>query len=423
MKTVAIIGAQWGDEGKGKITDYLSQKSDVVVRYQGGNNAGHTIIVEDKKTILHLIPSGILHPKCTSVIAHGVVFDPVAFFEELADVEKNVQVTPNNLKISFNCSVITSYHKLLDATREGKSTQKIGTTCKGIGPCYEDKTSRKGLKLGHLLNKEILTERLKVSLEEKIPLFESFYKVEYPAIEEEVERLHELGKKLEPFLCDTFSYLDKASSEGKKILFEGAQGILLDIDYGSYPFVTSSNTTTGGIHTGSLAPGGKIDEVIGIAKAYTTRVGEGPFPTELFDKVGEDIQTKGHEFGATTGRRRRCGWVDLPLLKYAVKAANLTSVALTKLDILSDFESLKVCYAYEFEGREYDCAYPGLDLYKVKPLYKEFKGFTDKFDGAHNSPELNAYLNFIEDALGVPLGILAYGPERSQIKFNREYFQ
>jgi adenylosuccinate synthase len=422
MKTVAIIGAQWGDEGKGKITDYLSQKSDMVVRYQGGNNAGHTIIVKDKKTILHLIPSGILHENCVSVISHGVVFDPVAFFEELADVEKTVAITPKNLKISLNCSVVTSYHKLLDSIREEQSNQKIGTTCKGIGPCYEDKTSRKGLKLSHLLDKEVLKKRLEISLEEKITLFETLYKTDYPGLDSEVEKLYALGKRLAPYLCDTFSLIDEAGKENKNILYEGAQGILLDIDYGSYPYVTSSNTTTGGIFTGSLAPSGRVDEVIGIAKAYTTRVGEGPFPTELFDQMGEDIQTKGHEFGATTGRRRRCGWVDLPLLRYAVKAASLTSVALTKLDILSDFEGIKICYAYEFEGKEYDCAYPGLDLYKVKPLYKEFTGFKDTFDGSEYSPELKEYLSYIEDNIGVPLGIIAYGPERQQITFNKDYF-
>jgi adenylosuccinate synthase len=426
MKTVAIVGAQWGDEGKGKITDYLSQKSDLVVRYQGGNNAGHTIIVDGQKTVLHLIPSGIMHKNCTSVIAHGVVFDPSAFFDEVASVSHSCTITPENLRISGNCSIITSYHKILDATREDQGAQKIGTTCKGIGPCYEDKTSRKGLKLSHLLDKEFLRKRLMISLEEKIPLFETFYKVPYPDPEEEVERLFALGQRLAPFITDTFSLIDQAAKENKKILYEGAQGILLDIDYGSYPYVTSSSTSTGGIFTGSLAPGGKVDEVIGIAKAYTTRVGEGPFPTELSTPIGVAIQKKGHEFGATTGRKRRCGWIDLPLLKYSAKAANLTSIALTKVDVLADFDSIQVCYAYEYEGKEFDCAYPGLDLYKVKPLYKEFKGFTDKFDSdeaCNNlSTELKAYMSYIEEKIETPIGILAYGPDRKQVLFNKEYF-
>ncbi|MCP4912356.1 MAG: adenylosuccinate synthase [Oligoflexia bacterium] len=424
MQSLAIIGSQWGDEGKGKITDLLGQKCDVVVRYQGGNNAGHTIIVGTKKIVLHLIPSGILHDHCVSVIGHGVVFDPRAFKEELEDVKRGgIDVTPQKLRISENCSVITFYNKLLDGQREAKGPVKIGTTGKGIGPAYEDKTSRKGIKLKDLMNKEVLRAKLEANLIEKAVLFDHLYKVDYPAVEEEVEKLFELGKLIEPFLCDTFSFLDESIQQDKRVLYEGAQGVLLDIDYGSYPFVTSSSTSAGGIYTGAGLPGKYVDEVLGITKAYTTRVGEGPFPTELFDEVGEKIQRIGGEFGATTGRKRRCGWLDLPLLKYTVKASNITSIALTKLDVLSGIENLKLCYAYEYEGKEIDCAYPGIDLAKVKPLMKDMKTFNDDFKDNNQSSELQEYIDTIEKAVGIKVGILAHGPERSEIKFKQDYFQ
>ncbi len=421
MKSLAIIGSQWGDEGKGKITDLLSLKSDVVVRYQGGNNAGHTIIVEDKKVVLHLIPSGILHDHCASVIGHGVVFDPEAFEKEVEKVRASgITITPEKLKISGNCTVITMYNKLLDGQRESKGPVKIGTTGKGIGPAYEDKVSRKGIKLKDLLNYDILLEKLSANLMEKECLFKNLYDCQYPSAKEEAQRLFELGKIVEPFITDTFSFLDQCKKEDKKILFEGAQGILLDIDYGSYPFVTSSSTSFGGIYTGAGMPGGSVDEVLGITKAYTTRVGEGPFPTELFSELGESIQKKGNEFGATTGRKRRCGWLDLPLLKYAVKSSNLTSIALTKLDVLCDIEGLKICTKYKYEGREIDCAYPGIDLSKVEPILEDVTTFSDDFK-SELSPAINTYIKRIEDALEIPVGILAYGPERSEIKFLKEF--
>jgi adenylosuccinate synthase len=422
MQSLAIVGSQWGDEGKGKITDLLGQKCDLVVRFQGGNNAGHTIIVGDKKIVLHLIPSGILHSHCTSVIGHGVVFDPRAFKEELEDIEKSgVSITPKNLKISQNCSVITHYNRLLDAQRESKGPIKIGTTGKGIGPGYEDKVTRKGLKLKDLLDKNVLLTKLRANLIEKEILFKHLYNVEFPSVEQETEELFELGLLLKPFLCDTFSFIDHSLQQNKKVLYEGAQGVLLDIDYGSYPFVTSSNTSAGGIYTGAGVSAGGVNEVLGITKAYTTRVGEGPFPTELFDEVGENIQKVGHEFGATTGRKRRCGWLDLPLLKYSVKASNITSLALTKLDILSKIDTLKVCTAYRYQGEEIDCAYPGIDLSKVEPIYKDMKCFTDDFTGELSS-EIQEYIEIIEKTVGIPVGMLAYGPERSQIKLNKEYF-
>lgn len=422
MKSLAIIGAQWGDEGKGKITDLLGMQCDVVIRFQGGNNAGHTIIVNEKKIVLHQIPSGILHPHCMSIIAHGVVFEPEAFFNEVESIQNDIKVTSKNLMISLNATVITRYHKLLDSIRESKGKKKIGTTGKGIGPAYEDKISRKAIKVKDLLNYEDLKQKLEIALEEKLFLFENLYKIEVPSIEEEAQRLFEYGKKIAPFIQDTFSKIDQFIKEDKKILFEGAQGVLLDIDYGSYPYVTSSSTGAAGIYSGAGVPNGIIDEKLGIVKAYTTRVGEGPMPTEISETIGDTIQRIGNEFGATTGRRRRCGWLDLPILKYSVKASNLTSIALTKVDVLSGLDELKVCYAYEIDGKEYDCAYPGLNLENAKPLYKVFSPFADNFSSENYSTELKEYIEHIEQNLEVPVGILAFGPERDQIHFRKSYF-
>lgn len=422
MKSLAIIGAQWGDEGKGKITDLLGSKCDYVVRYQGGNNAGHTIIVDGKKTVLHLIPSGILHDNCVSVIGHGLVLDPEAFKTELEEVQSVISVTPEKLKISMNCSVITYYNKLLDGQRESKGPVKIGTTGKGIGPAYEDKVSRRGIKVKDLFDYDKLVKKLEMNIIEKRVLFSQYYDVQFPSPVEEAKRLFELGKLIQPFTCDTFLLLDQAHSKGKKILFEGAQGILLDIDYGSYPFVTSSNTSIGGIYTGAGVPGKTVEEVLGITKAYTTRVGEGPFPTELDCEMGEELQQKGHEFGATTGRRRRCGWIDLPLLKYTVKASNLTSIALTKVDVLSGLKELKVCTGYKYEGQEITCSSPDIDLERAEPIYKECKVFHDNFETDEFSSEFKEYIQTIEEFVGVPVGMISHGPDRKQIRFMKDYF-
>jgi adenylosuccinate synthase len=421
MQTLAIIGAQWGDEGKGKITDLLAEKCDLVVRYQGGHNAGHTIWVNGQKTVLHVIPSGVLHSSCLSVIGHGVVLEPENFLNELSKIKGVTNVTPDNLKLSSTATVITSYHKLLDAARENQGPEKIGTTGKGIGPAYEDKVSRRGIKVKDLLDKDTLVRRLSNGYAEKAILFKHLYQIDIPAIEEEVERLYRYGEMLKPYVTDTFSLIDQKLSEGKRVLYEGAQGILLDIDYGTYPYVTSSSTAGAGIYTGAGIPGRKLEEVIGVAKAYTTRVGEGPFPTELFDDMGIEIQTKGNEFGATTGRKRRCGWIDIPLLRYSVKCSQLTSIALTKLDILSNLKELKVCYAYEVNGKVVDCAYPGINLYNAKPLYKDFTPFKDDFSDGKASKEFEAYMSFIQESLGIPVGIYAYGPDRNQVVFRQKY--
>ena len=422
MQTMAIIGAQWGDEGKGKITDLLAEKSDLVVRYQGGHNAGHTIWVNGQKTVLHVIPSGVLHPHCTSVIGHGVVLEPENFLMELNRIQSVAKVTPGNLKVSSTATVITAYHKLLDAVRESQGTEKIGTTCKGIGPAYEDKISRRAVKVKDLFDKDALVKRLETGFAEKSLLFKNLYQVEFPALEQEVERLYKLGQSIKDYTCDTFSLIDESLSKGKRVLYEGAQGILLDVDYGTYPYVTSSSTAASGIYTGAGIPNHKLEEVIGVAKAYTTRVGEGPFPTELFDEIGNHIQIKGNEIGATTGRKRRCGWLDIPLLRYAVKASQLTSIALTKLDILSNLPTLKICYAYEVQGKTVDCAYPGIDLTQAKPLLKEFTPFKDDFADKKTSSELDSYMSFIQESLGIPVSIYAYGPDRNQIVFKKNLF-
>lgn len=421
MQTLAIIGAQWGDEGKGKITDLLAEKCDMVVRYQGGHNAGHTIWVNGVKTVLHVIPSGVLHPHCLSVIGHGVVLEPENFLAELAKIKGVTKVTPDNLKLSSTATVITSYHKLLDAARESQGPEKIGTTGKGIGPAYEDKVSRRAIKVKDLLDKDTLVRRLSNGYAEKAILFKHLYQIEIPSIEQEVERLYRYGESLKDYVTDTFSLIDDQLSKGKRVLYEGAQGILLDVDYGTYPYVTSSSTAGAGIYTGAGIPGKKLEEVIGVAKAYTTRVGEGPFPTELFDDLGSEIQIKGSEIGATTGRKRRCGWIDIPLLRYSVKCSHLTSIALTKLDILSNLKELKVCYAYEVNGKVVDCAYPGINLYNAKPLYKSFTPFTDDFASTKPSKELEVYMNYIQESLGIPVGIYAYGPDRNQIVFRQSY--
>jgi adenylosuccinate synthase len=422
MQTLAIIGAQWGDEGKGKLTDLLAEKCDLVVRYQGGHNAGHTIWVNGQKTVLHVIPSGVLHSHCLSVIGHGVVLEPENFLAELAKIKGVTKVGPENLRVSSTATVITSYHKLLDTAREAQGSEKIGTTGKGIGPAYEDKVSRRGIKVKDLLDKDTLVRRIGLGYAEKAILFKHLYQIDVPSIEEEVERLYRFGQTLKDYVTDTFSLIDSSVAQGQRILYEGAQGILLDIDYGTYPYVTSSSTAGAGIYTGAGLPGKHVEEMIGVAKAYTTRVGEGPFPTELFDEVGAYIQTTGKEIGATTGRKRRCGWLDLPLLKYSVKCSHLTSIALTKLDILTGLDQLKICHAYEVNGKVVDCAYPGINLYNARPLYKEFTPFKDSFDESRPSKELEAYISFIQEGLGIPVSIYAYGPDRNQIVFRKNFF-
>lgn len=378
--------------------------------------------MDGKKIVLHLIPSGILRPDCISIVGHGVVFDPESFCEELAQVRNFVKVDGQNLKISAQCSVITAYDKLLDACREKNAETMIGTTKRGIGPAYENKISRQGLKLKDLFHLQTLTDRLAQILSEREVLFKHLYKTPYPSLKEETERLFKLGEAVGPFMTDTFSLLEEKIKQGKKILYEGAQGILLDIDYGSYPYVTSSSTALGGIYTGAGCPGHHVEEVLGVAKAYTTRVGVGPFPTELKDATGEWLQTKGNEFGATTGRRRRCGWLDLPLLKYAKNVSGLTGLVLTKADVLIGMEKIQVCYAYEYEGKVLDSFSPNIDLNRVKPLYQTFSGFSEIGDEKNLNPHLQKYVSFIEEKVGIPVGMIAFGPERKELILRKNYF-
>lgn len=420
MSSLVIVGAQWGDEGKGKITDLLCEQYDYVIRYQGGNNAGHTIIVNQKKIILHLIPSGILHKTCTSIMAHGMAVDLESFISEISTLRENgVTIDPGNLKISPYCSLITPYHKLLDTLRESSSHyQKIGTTQKGIGPCYEDKTARVGLQLQDLRDHDLLLQKLKDNFKEKETLFDHLYKTSYPSIEEVADKLFTLGRIVLPYLEDTFLLMVKAIEDKKKLLYEGAQGVLLDLNYGTYPHVTSSNTSLGGVYTGAGSPEGEIKNILGVVKAYTTRVGQGPFPTEIHGSLSKQIQNLGKEFGATTGRLRRCGWLDLPLLKYACKVSNITTLTLTKVDILIllNLPFIQVCTHYKYRGMTLDSAYQGLDLNAVEPIYKNMTSFKDNFKSDTFSKELEEYLSLIERSVGVPVERVAYGAERSQIK-------
>lgn len=400
MSCLAIIGAQWGDEGKGKVTDALSSKYDIAVRYQGGPNAGHTIYFEDKKVILHVIPSGILNKGCVSVIGHGVVIDPDSFLIEKSNLIKhNIPVSTNNLKISMNCVVVTSYHKLLESVRE-QGKFRIGTTGRGVGPAYESKVGRYALKLADLGSIENIYNKLSRS-EELIYLLKHFYGVNnIPDIAEEAEKLFEVGKHIMPYLIDTVTFIKKATENKNNIMYEGAQGVLLDIDYSpTYPYATSSSTCLGGIYAGAGLFDSKI-EVLGVLKTYSTRVGEGPFPTELNNIVGDSIREVGHEFGSTTGRKRRCGWLDLPLLKHAITVSNISSLALTKIDILAKIKDPQVCVAYKIGDVEVDTWNAGINLDDVVPVYKDLP------------KETYALCTFIEQHCNLPIKYISNGPKR-----------
>lgn len=412
MNSIAVLGAQWGDEGKGKITDHLAAHVDYVVRFQGGNNAGHTINVDGVQTILHVVPSGILHPHCVSIIDQGVVLDPQNLSNELTRLNQaGVRVGFDNFKISFNTPIITSYHKILDGAREGQSDLKIGTTKRGIGPCYEDMASRKAILVRDFFMPEVLKKKLALLLEEKECLFKYRYQVEYPSVEEEFNNLMMNKDAIVPYACDTFSLLKDAEVLGKKVLYEGAQGLLLDNNFGQFPFVTSSNTAIGGIYTGCFTPKNGPEKILGIVKAYQTRVGEGPFPTELKNETGNRLRKEGHEYGATTGRDRRCGWLDLPLLKYAIKAGHFNTLAMTKLDVLENFKTIKICTHYMINGKMIDCASPSMDLYQVTPVYREFK----VIKGSNVEETFKEYIEFIENETGLKIDMIGFGPKRTEL--------
>lgn len=421
MSSFIVLGAQWGDEGKGKMTDYLAEGADVVVRFQGGNNAGHTVEVGEKQYKLHLIPSGILYGNKLNVIGNGVVLDPNAFFEEMDYLEDlGVKVTPENLIVSDRAQVIMPYHKILDALKEkARGKNDIGTTGKGIGPCYTDKVERSGIRVCDLMHKEVFKEKLQANIEAKNDYIIKVLGGEALNFDAIYDEYNKLADRLRPYVEDASVKVYDAIKAGKKVLFEGAQGMLLDIDYGTYPYVTSSNTIAGGVCTGAGIGPTMINSAVGIAKAYTTRVGKGPFPTELNDEVGEWIRTKGHEYGVTTGRARRCGWLDLVILKTTARVCGLTSFAVTKIDTLAGLEKIKVCVGYKFNGKVLDYFPASLeDLAECEPVYEEFDGWDDSVADARSYEELpeNAkkYLKRIEEFTGVKIAIISVGPKRDQ---------
>ena len=415
-----VIGVQWGDEGKGKLIDFLSDKVDVTVRYQGGNNAGHTVVVDDKEYIFHLLPSAILHRRKVCVIGNGVVIDPRALIQEIRDLKKRgIAVTPNQLKVSGNAHVVMPYHRVLDGLRESKRHNKIGTTGRGIGPCYADKVARCGIRMVDLMNARVLKSKLEDNLREKNEIFKKvFHHPEYP-FEDIYREYRQFGRTLKPYVCDTALYLNRAIDQKKTILFEGAQGTFLDIDFGTYPFVTSSNSIVGGVCPGSGVGPTKIDKAIAAVKAYTTRVGEGPFPTEFPAKFMEMFRLKGKEFGATTGRARRCGWFDSVLVRYALTINGVSELAIMKLDVLDGLKKIKICTAYKYRGRiikdfplDYDV------LCRAKPVYEEMDGWTEPSKGLKVFNDLpakaKAYVQRLEDLLKVRIRYISTGSKRDE---------
>ncbi len=418
MSTIVIIGAQWGDEGKGKIVDFLTEKCDYVVRFQGGCNAGHTVVVGDKKYILHLIPSGILHKEKKCIIGNGVVVDPGALLKEIDTLkEKDIEID-GNLFISKHCHLIMPYHIAIEEQTEKK--KKIGTTKKGIGPCYTDKIARNGVRMVDLLYPEVLSDKIRANLDIINFLLKNLYNAEELKEGEILSLYLDYAEKLKKYIADTDILINQAIDSGKSILFEGAQGTLLDIDHGTYPYVTSSNTIAGGACTGAGVSPRKIDKILGIVKAYTTRVGEGPFPTEIKDDLGERIRKNGGEYGATTGRPRRCGWLDLIGLKHAIRVNGFTGIAITKLDILDGIDKLKVCVGYKYKNAILEDFPKELEiLQNCTPLYEELPGWNESTSGIRDYEKLptNAkkYLQFIEDKLNVKIQIISTGQKRDEI--------
>lgn len=413
-----VLGAQWGDEGKGKIVDFLGEGADVVARYQGGANAGHTIIRNGEKFVLHLLPAGILRPGTICVIGAGVVVDPVALMDEIRQVEAAGIELKDRLFVSHQAHLIMPYHKLLDQMSEARSDRKkIGTTGRGIGPAYVDKFSRVGIRIVDLLDREFLREKIRANVADKNRILSKIYEAEELNVDAIVDEYIEFDKQIDPYVKDISVLLDEAIRDGKKIILEGAQGSLLDVDMGTYPFVTSSNPTAGGACTGLGIGPRRIDNVVGIIKAYTTRVGEGPFPTEILDDDGTELREKGGEYGATTGRPRRCGWFDGVVARFSARVNGVDSWAVTKLDVLSGMKQLKICIAYEDDGRTYR-HFPSDSriLSGIRPVYQEFPGWEESLIGVkqwHDLPvAAREYLEFIEQFTGTPISILSVGPAR-----------
>jgi adenylosuccinate synthase len=425
MPAIVLLGAQWGDEGKGKATDILGDRVDYVVRYQGGNNAGHTVVIGDQKYALHLLPSGILSPNVIPVIGNGVVIDPAVLLEEIKGLNER-GIDTSKLVISSNAHLITPYHRTIDKVSErflGKA--KIGTTGRGIGPAYADKISRIGIRVQDLFDQSILEKKIEGALRDKNQVLTKVFNRKDMEVGEILEEYLGYAEILRPYIADTALLLNQALENGKTVLLEGSQGTLLDVDHGTYPFVTSSNPTAGGACTGSGLGPTKIDRVIGIVKAYTTRVGSGPFPTELENEDGEKLRTIGHEYGTTTGRNRRCGWYDAPIARFAVRINGLTDFFLTKLDVLTGWEKIPVCVAYEIDGKRVEeVPSSQTDFHHAVPIYEYLSGWTEDISKARDIADLpkNArdYIAFLEEISGAPMSAIGVGPGRDETIVTRD---
>jgi adenylosuccinate synthase len=427
-KSVVVLGTQWGDEGKGKIVDLLTEQAAVVTRFQGGHNAGHTLVIGGKKTVLHLLPSGVLRAGVTCVIGNGVVISLEALLKEIGELEAQGIPVRERLKISGASPVILPSHVALDQAREQRlGAGKIGTTGRGIGPAYEDKVARRGIRMGELFNAEHFASRLREVMDYHNFMLTHYYQVAPVDYETTLADCLAYAEQVKPMLADTVELIHAHRKAGDNLMFEGAQGSLLDIDHGTYPFVTSSNTTAGGTATGSGYGPLYLDYVLGITKAYTTRVGSGPFPTELFDEIGTHLSTVGMERGATTGRARRCGWFDAAAVKLAIRINSVSGICLTKLDVLDGLKSIKVCVAYESEGEDIGSASMTVDRYeKLKPVYVELPGWSESTVGARSLAELpenaRAYIRFIEQQIDAPVDIISTGPDRDETIILRHPF-
>ncbi|MGM9986853.1 MAG: adenylosuccinate synthase [Bacillaceae bacterium] len=427
MSSVVVVGTQWGDEGKGKITDFLAQHAEVVARYQGGNNAGHTIVFNGEKYKLHLIPSGIFFEDKICVIGNGMVIDPKALLQELAYLHDK-GVNTSNLRISNRAHVILPYHlKQDELEEESKGDNKIGTTKKGIGPAYMDKAARVGIRIADLLDREEFGEKLARNLAEKNRLFDRMFDATGFTFEEIFEEYYEYGQQLKQYVCDTSVVLNDALDEGRRVLFEGAQGVMLDIDQGTYPFVTSSNPTAGGVTIGSGVGPSKIQRVVGVCKAYTTRVGEGAFPTELKNEIGDQIREVGREYGTTTGRPRRVGWFDSVVVRHAKRVSGITDLSLNSIDVLTGIETLKICVAYKYQGeiiKEFPASLKVLS--QCEPVFEELPGWTEDITGAKTLEDLPAnarhYVERVSQLTGIPVAIFSVGPDRDQTNVLRNVY-
>lgn len=428
MPNVIVVGAQWGDEGKGKIVDFLSEKADVIARYQGGHNAGHTVVIQDEKFILHLIPSGILHRGKLCFIGNGVVVDPAALIEEINGLKERGVEVGKNLLLSKNAHLIMPYHIVLDRECERlRGTKSIGTTGRGIGPTYCDKIARTGIRVADFLHPQVFKEKLKANLFNINFLLENLYKV--PSLDGEAIYNEYIGyaEKLSEYIADTDIIINTMIAEKRNILFEGAQGTLLDVDHGTYPYVTSSNAVAGGACTGLGVGPTKISRVLGVVKAYTTRVGSGPFPTEIKDSLGEELRERGGEYGATTGRPRRCGWLDIVILKHSVRINGFTGIALTKLDVLDTLDVIKICTAYRYKGKLYEEFPKEMNIFEeCAPVYEELKGWRSDTIGITDFQKLpraaKTYIKKIERFLGIKVHIISTGQRRDEIILLKEQF-